>query len=209
MNEINEPLKIAVMISGGGTTLRNLIALQAAGELPVEIALVVSSSKLAKGIQFAEAAGIPVEVIRRQDFKNAEAFSAANFDPCRAAGVELVVLGGYLKHVLIPGDFENRVINIHPSLIPSFSGQGFYGQRVHSAVIEHGCKVSGCTVHFVDNEFDHGPIIDQRVVTVLPDDTPATLAARVFEAECIAYPAAIRQIASRSLKINGRIVSPK
>ena len=97
-------------------------------------------------------------------------------------------MGGFLKHVLIPADFENRVVNIHPALIPAFCGQGFYGHRVHEAVLDAGAKMSGCTVHFVDNVYDHGPIILQRTVPVLDDDTPDTLAARVFAAECEAYP---------------------
>ena len=105
-------------------------------------------------------------------------------------------MGGFLKHVLIPPDFENRVINIHPALIPAFCGQGMYGLRVHEAVLDYGAKVTGCTVHFVDNQYDHGPIILQRTVEVLPDDTPESLQARVFAAECEAYPEALRLLAS-------------
>src|SRR4029077_16957342 len=104
-------------------------------------------------------------------------------------------MGGYLKHVLIPPDFENRAVNIHPALIPNFCGPGMYGQRVHEAVLESGARLSGCTVHFVDNQYDHGPTILQKQVPVLDDDTPEKLAARVFAAECEAYPEALRLIA--------------
>jgi phosphoribosylglycinamide formyltransferase-1 len=115
-------------------------------------------------------------------------------------------MGGWLKLVLIPADFQYRVMNIHPALIPAFCGKGFYGHRVHEAVLEYGAKVSGCTVHFVDNQYDHGPIVLQRVVEVLDDDTPDTLAARVFEAECGAYPEALRLFASGRLHLQGRRV---
>jgi phosphoribosylglycinamide formyltransferase-1 len=115
-------------------------------------------------------------------------------------------MGGFLTHVLIPADFENRVLNIHPALIPAFCGKGFYGSHVHEAVLEYGAKISGCTVHFVDNEYDHGPIILQKVVPVLDDDTPESLATRVFQAECEAYPEALRQLAKGHLKVAGRRV---
>jgi phosphoribosylglycinamide formyltransferase 1 len=128
------------------------------------------------------------------------------FAPCRDAGVELVAMAGFLKHVLIPADFAGRVMNIHPALIPAFCGAGFYGERVHRAALEYGVKVSGCTVHFVDNHYDHGPIILQRTVPVHPDDTPQTLAARVFEQECQAYPEAIRLYAAGRLRIAGRLI---
>jgi phosphoribosylglycinamide formyltransferase-1 len=215
-----KPFRIAVLISGGGTTLRNLIAQRDAGKLPVEIALVISSNPQAGGLEIAANAGIPTFVVPRRTGEASgtlptasgtlptasgtgqtpEQFRDAIFGPCRDAGVDLVVMGGFLKHVLIPPDFENRVVNIHPSLIPSFCGQGFYGLRVHEAVLESGTKVTGCTVHYVDNEYDHGPIILQRKVPVLDDDTPESLAARVFAAECETYPQAIREIAAQRAK---------
>ena len=191
------PLPIAVLISGGGTTLHNLIGLQQAGNLAVDFRLVVSSSQSAGGLEFARQAAIPILVAPRTESPTPVAFRDRIFDACRESGVELVVMGGFLKHVLIPDDFANRVINIHPSLIPHFCGQGFYGRRVHQAVLDAGVKESGCTVHFVDDEFDHGPIILQRTVPVLDDDTAETLAKRVFDAECEAYPAAIRQIIAK------------
>ena len=186
------PFRIAVLISGGGTTLRNLIEKIAAGQLPVEIALVISSSPTARGLQFAAEAGIPARGRRAQGSSPRKtAFSQAIFDHCRTREADLVVMGGFLKRVTIPPDFANRVVNIHPALIPAFCGKGFYGHHVHEAVLEYGAKLSGCTVHFADNQYDHGPVILQQAVPVLDDDTPETLAARVFEAECEAYPEAI------------------
>ncbi|NLF06931.1 MAG: phosphoribosylglycinamide formyltransferase [Pirellulaceae bacterium] len=198
------PFRIAVLISGGGTTLRNLIERIAAGRLPVEVALVVSSSPTAGGLRFAAEAGIPAATIERKNFADQDSFSRAIFDRCRAANVDLVVMGGFLKRVTIPDDFANRVVNIHPALVPAFCGEGFYGRRVHEAVLEYGAKLSGCTVHFADNQYDHGPVILQRAVPVLDDDTPETLAARVFAAECEAYPEAIRLIAAGRVSLAGR-----
>ena len=194
MSNSTDRLAIAVLISGGGTTLRNLIERIRAGTLPAEIRVVISSSPRAAGLQFAVAAGIPSLVVEKTKTLSAADFSDAVFAPCRAAGVQYVVMGGFLKHVLIPPDFENRVLNIHPALLPAFGGQGMYGLRVHAAVIASGARVSGCTVHFVDNQYDHGPILLQRQVAVHPDDTPETLQARVFAAECSAYPAALAQL---------------
>jgi phosphoribosylglycinamide formyltransferase-1 len=192
-----QPLPIAVLISGGGTTLRNLIEKIAAGELPVEIRLVISSSPQAKGLEFARAAGIPTLVVEKTKSLSPEAFSEAVFGPCRKAGAAYVVMGGFLKHVLIPPDFEQRVLNIHPALLPKFGGKGMYGLHVHEAVLAAGAEISGCTVHYVDNEYDHGPVLHQRQVEVLPGDTPEVLQARVFVAECEAYPEALRQLAQK------------
>ncbi len=200
---------IAVLISGGGTTLKNLLEQQTEGRLDVDFRLVVSSRADAGGLEFARSAGIDTLTIRRRDFEDAQDHCQAVFQACRAAGVQLVVMGGYLEHLLIPSDFANRVINIHPSLIPAFSGKGFYGQRVHSAVIEYGAKLSGCTAHFVDNEFDHGPIIAQRACEVLEDDTPQSLAARVFELECDLYPTVVAAIAAGNVSVDGRCITMK
>lgn len=202
----NNKLPIAVLISGGGTTLRNLIERMDAGTLDVDIRIVISSSSRAQGLQYAADAGITTQVIRLRDYQSEQAFSDAIFDACRLAGAELVAMGGFLKHVLVPDDFENRVTNIHPGLIPSFCGHGYYGSRVHESALEYGVKVSGCTVHFVDNHYDHGPIILQRAVPVLDDDTPHDLAARVFVAECEAYPQVLQWIAEGRVSVEGRRV---
>jgi phosphoribosylglycinamide formyltransferase-1 len=185
---------IAVLISGGGTTLRNLIEWQRLGELGVDFALVISSNAKAKGLEFAQEADIPCEVVSRKSFADCDAHS------------EAVFMGGYLEFLKIPSDFLNRVINIHPSLIPAFCGKGFYGERVHKAVIEMGVKLTGCTVHFVDNQFDHGPIIAQRSCAVLDCDTPETVQRRVAESEFQLYPAAIDAIARGRVWVEGRKV---
>jgi formyltetrahydrofolate-dependent phosphoribosylglycinamide formyltransferase len=200
------PFRIAVLISGGGTTLKNLIAKINAGQLPLEIGLVVSSSPTAKGLQYAADAKIPSVVIERNPFADQDAFSQKIFDHCRAMKIDLVVMAGFLKRITIPEDFADRVVNIHPALIPAFCGHGFYGHHVHEAVLEYGAKLSGCTVHYADNQYDHGPVIVQKAVPVLDDDTPDTLAARVFEAECEAYPEALRLIATGRATLDGRRV---
>jgi len=199
-------LPIAVLISGGGTTLKNLLVHITERALPVEITLVISSAADAKGLHHAEDAGIKTNVIRPQDHAATEAFGDQIFQACRDANVKLVVMGGFLKFVPIPADFENRVINIHPGLIPAFCGKGFYGLRVHQSVLEYGAKVSGCTVHFVDNQYDHGPIILQRVTEVRDDDTAQSLQQRVFDLECEAFPEAIRLIAEGRVRVENRHV---
>lgn len=191
----NTLLPIAVLISGGGTTLKNLIDRKAQNTLPVDFRLVVSSNPKAKGLEYAQESSIPTRVIRKKDFVDGQAHSDLMFKAIRDSGAKLVVMGGYLEHLLIPSDFEKRVINIHPSLIPAFCGKGMYGLYVHQAAIEFGVKVSGCTVHFVDNQYDHGPILLQRTCEVLDGDTPETLQRRVFELERDALPDAINKIA--------------
>jgi len=194
---MSKPLSLAVFISGGGTTLKNLITKRDQGLLDVDFGLVISSTPKAAGLRIAEAAGIASLVVEKRLFAgDSGGYSRAMFQPCRDRGIELVVMGGFLKHVLIPDDFEGRVVNIHPSLIPAFCGEGMYGLRVHQAAIDFGVRVSGCTVHFVDNHYDNGPIILQRCCEVLPKDTAESLQARVFELECQALPDAIRQISS-------------
>ena len=199
------PLSIAVLISGGGTTLQNFIDLRDSGELHVEFKLVISSRSSAKGLQRAINAGIPMLVIERS--ANPEGlFSKQITDALRQADVDLVCMGGFLSMWIIPPEFEDRVMNIHPALLPGFGGKGFYGRRVHEAVLEAGCKVTGCTVHFVDNIYDNGPIILQRAVTVHEDDTPETLAKRIRKYEKVIYPEAIRLFAQNRLCVEGRRV---
>ncbi len=203
---VSSPLRVAVLISGGGTTLENLLAVIARGELAAEIVAVVSSHPAARGLSIAQAAGIPTQVVAPRDHTSLAAFSEATFAPCRTAGADVVAMGGYLKLVAIPADFSQRVFNIHPSLIPAFCGQGFFGRHVHEAVLAAGVRITGCTVHFVDNQYDHGPIVCQQPVPVLDDDTPASLAARVFAAECQLYPQALAWYAAGRLSIEGRRV---
>jgi phosphoribosylglycinamide formyltransferase 1 len=203
---LERPIRLAVLISGGGTTLTNLVAKIKAGLLSAEIPIVIASRPDCGGIARAAEAGLRCDVVQRKSFANVADFSAAIFEHCRESSVDLVICGGFLSLLTIPSDFSGRVINIHPSLIPAFSGKGFHGHHVHEAVLARGAKVSGCTVHFVDDEYDHGPIILQRVVPVADNDTPEQLAARVFAAECEALPAAIRLFATGRLEIEeGRV----
>lgn len=188
-------LPVAVFLSGSGRTLENLIRHRDERGLAIEIRLVISSSNKVRGVEIAREAGLTVLVVPKLASLTESEYSEAMFGPCRSAGVKLVVMAGFLKHVLIPPDFAGRVINIHPSLLPAFGGPGMYGSRVHQAAIDRGVSYSGCTVHFVDNEYDNGPIILQRVCEVRPDDRPETLAARVFELELEALPTAIAQVA--------------
>lgn len=187
----SSPTRLVVLISGSGRTLVNLLAERDAGRLNIEVPLVIANRECT-GVERVLEAKLKCEIIRPKSFANNEEYSAEVFDRCRRARADLVVLAGFLCKLEIPGDFEGRVMNIHPALIPAFCGPGMYGHHVHEAVLARGCKVSGCTVHFVDNVYDNGPIILQKVVEVRDDDTPDTLAARVFEQECIAYPEAIR-----------------
>jgi phosphoribosylglycinamide formyltransferase-1 len=189
------PRRLAVLLSGSGRTLENLLDRIAAGRLAATVAIVVASRPEVRGVDIARRAGVPVEVLPREG-RSTAAWSEAIFAACRSASAELVVMAGFLHLLEIPADFAGRVINIHPSLLPAFGGRGFHGMHVHRAVLDRGCTVSGCTVHLVDNEYDHGRILLQRTVPVLPDDTAESLAARVFAAECQALPEAITLLAA-------------
>jgi len=189
----DHPLKLGVLISGGGSTMVNLAQRIEAGELDAEIALVIASNPNAGGIERARELDLPIEVIHRKLFDSPDAFSKAVWAKLREAEVELVVLAGFLSLLRIPDDYSGKVMNIHPALLPKFGGQGMFGHHVHEAVLAAGETESGCTVHYADNQYDHGPIILQRTCPVLPDDTPETLAARVMAQEREAYPEAIQQ----------------
>lgn len=200
----DRPIRLGVLISGGGTTLLNFLDEIRNGRLQAEIPLVIASQKTCKGVERARAAGLECLVLRPRDFASVQEFSNAVFSELRARKIDLVTLAGFLSLLRIPDDFLWRVINIHPSLIPAFCGHGFFGHHVHEAAIQRGVKISGCTVHFADNEYDHGPIILQRTVTV-PDECSADeLSSLVFEQEKSAYPEAIRLLASGRLIIRDR-----
>jgi formyltetrahydrofolate-dependent phosphoribosylglycinamide formyltransferase len=199
-------LRLAVLLSGRGTTLQNLLLWISDGRLNAHIVLVISNRADARGLERAQKAGIDTAVVDRKVCASTEDFSREIFDLCRQAEAGLVCLAGFLQLLVIPGDFDGRVLNIHPALIPAFCGKGYYGHHVHEAVLAYGAKISGCTVHFVDNQYDHGPIVLQRAVPVLDNDTADDLAARVFEQECQCYPEAIRLFAERRLRIEGRRV---
>jgi phosphoribosylglycinamide formyltransferase 1 len=200
------PLRIAVLISGSGRTLKNFLDLAGEDRLPVDVRLVVSSSAKAGGLAYAAAASIPVTVLDRRNFDSDQAYGDAIFGACRDADIDIVAMAGFLKLAPVPPDFAGRVLNIHPALIPSFCGHGMYGDRVHQAVLDAGVKVTGVTVHFVDNEYDRGPIIWQQPVPVFDDDSVESLAARVFEAEKEAYPHVLRLMATDRVMLEGRRV---
>jgi formyltetrahydrofolate-dependent phosphoribosylglycinamide formyltransferase len=200
------PIQLAVLVSGSGTTLQNLIDEIAADRLNAQIQLVIGSRRGLGGLERAAKAGIRNVVVERRSDSDCAAFSRRVFDLCREARVELICLAGWLCLLDLPEQFAGRVMNIHPALLPSFGGRGMYGRKVHEAVLAHGCKVSGCTVHFVDNTYDTGPIILQRTCPVLDDDTPETLAHRVFDEEKTAYPEAIRLFQQGRLQMDGRRV---
>ena len=200
------PLRLAALASAGGTTLQNFLDRIADGRLCAEIAIVVSNNADAFALERARRAGIPTAAVSRKEAGSREEFSRRIFDQCRSARADLVCMAGFLQLIQVPDDFLGRVMNIHPALIPAFCGKGYYGHHVHEAVLAYGAKISGCTVHFADNEYDHGPIILQRAVPVLDDDTPDSLADRVFAQECEAYPEAIRLFAEGKLRIEGRRV---
>lgn len=202
----NPNFSIAVLISGSGTTLKNLIEYHQSGKLDAKISLVICSNPSATGIEFAKQHGIELVIVDHRTVKEPD-FSDTIFEHCRAANVDMIVMAGFLRKLTIPDSYQNRVINIHPSLIPAFCGKGFYGLKVHQAAIDFGCKVSGCTVHLVDNQYDHGPIVAQRVVEVCANDTSKALAARVFAEECVLYPQTINHFANGDVSIEGRRVT--
>ena len=196
-----KPARLGVLISGGGRTMMNILECIREGELNAKIAVVISSRSTVSGVEKARSAGLDVKIIRKKDFPDIDEFSSRIEEILLAADVDLVVQGGWLCLWKIPARYENRVMNIHPALLPSFGGEGMWGHHVHEAVLRAGCKVSGCTVHFCTNEYDKGSVIIQRCCEVKDDDTADTLAGRVFEQECIAYPKAIGLFAEGKLLV--------
>ena len=188
---MSAPTRIAVLLSGGGRTLENLVEHIDRGAVPAEIGLVISNRSGVHGLVRAENHGLPALVVDPDKELSPDAFSAEVFRAVEEAGCELVILAGFLRFLLLPERWLGRVLNIHPALLPAFGGQGYYGDRVHRAVLEKGCWFTGCTVHYADNVYDTGPILLQRCIPVLPEDTVESLAARVFEEEKIALPEAV------------------
>jgi len=199
-------IKLAVFLSGNGTTLQNILDRCAADELDATVACVLSSRENAYGLERAHAAGIPALAVPRKDFDDIEAFGRAIWTAVDEYAPDLVVLAGFMSLLPIPEAYAGRIMNVHPALIPAFSGQGMYGDKVYQAVLDYGLKMTGVTVHFVDDEYDRGPVIAQSPVPVMEDDTIETLAARVQEEERKLYPAAIQLYAEGRLKIEGRHV---
>lgn len=199
-------LNLAVLLSGSGTTLQNLLDCIDAGELDARVSVVIASRADAYGIVRARDRGIATSVIARKKYKDVDAFSGDIWAEIRKHDAGLVVLAGFMSLLRVPEDFHDRIMNVHPALIPSFCGKGMYGHHVHESVIAYGARISGATVHFVDEHYDHGPIILQEAVPVLDDDTPDSLAARVQAKERELYPKAIRLFGAGRLRVEGRRV---
>ncbi|MCE9594839.1 MAG: phosphoribosylglycinamide formyltransferase [Planctomycetes bacterium] len=195
--------RIAVLVSGGGRSLENLAERISAHELDCEIGLVLSNTADGKALERAERLGLPRAVVSHREFPAAPEFSRRVFAEIEASRAELVVLAGFLRLLVIPPRWLGRVLNIHPALLPAYGGKGFYGHRVHEAVLAAREPVTGCTVHYVTNEYDAGPILLQRRVDVRADDDADTLAARVFEAEKLALPEAIALHLSGAVRLEG------
>lgn len=202
--------KIAVLVSGGGTNLQALIDAQGRGEIAGgRITAVISSSPRAFALERAAKAGIPGYVIARKEYPSNQAMTIALTEKLKELEIDLVVLAGFM--VILTEDmvreYPNAIINIHPALIPSFAGPGCYGLHVHEKALEYGVKLSGATVHFVSEECDGGPIILQKAVEVLPDDTPEVLQRRIMErCEWILLPQAVSLFCQDKLKVEGRMV---
>lgn len=205
------PFRIAVLLSGSGTSLENLFDHIDRGEVPAEIAVVISSKEKAFGLERARQRGVPAIAIPRTQYKDIGSFNDALHQSLNEHAVDLIALLGFLSLFELRDKYEGRALNVHPALIPAFSGQGFYGQKVHEAVLASGVKITGATVHFVNEEYDRGPILAQEAVAVAEGDSVETLAARVQEAERRLVPQAIRWIAEGRVRIEGtrtRIAPP-
>ena len=201
------PLRIAVLISGSGRSLANLLAAIGAGDLEAEVVAVVSSVAGVRGLEIAAAAGVPATTISRRGFADDAAYSAAVYGWLAPHRPDLIVLAGFLRKLDVPPGWAGRILNIHPALAAAFpyaSGRGFYGERVHAAVLASGDERSGATIHVVDNGYDTGPVVAEIEVPVLPGDTATTLGARVFAAECQLYPETIRAYVASHPELFGR-----
>ena len=204
---VPSPMRLAVFASGGGSNLGALLDAIDAGGLAATVALVVTDRGGIGALDRAHQRGIPTATLAPAS-PGDPAFSASLMDVLARHEVHAIALAGYLKMVPVPvlEAFPNRVLNIHPSLLPAFGGHGLYGARVHRAVLAYGAKVSGATVHLVDAEYDTGPVVIQEAVPVLPDDTPRGLAARVLAVEHEIYPRALALLADGRLSLDGRLV---
>ena len=203
-------VKIAVLVSGGGTNLQALIDAQNRGEIPGgEITAVIASKPGVYALERAKAAGIPSYVVARKDYPSAQAMTVALVEQLRALDIGLVVLAGFMTIITeeMVRAYPNAILNIHPALIPSFCGQGYYGLHVHEKALEYGVKVSGATVHFVSEECDAGPIVLQKAVPVEEGDTPEMLQRRIMEqAEWVILPQAVALFCQGRLQVEGQRV---
>lgn len=197
-------LRCGFLLSGGGSTFENMMQHINSGAVDAEIAIVVSSRANVRGLALAQKWNVPTEVIDRKSHPDPKAFSSKITGALEAHGpLDLIIMGGWMCFYELPEKYLGKVINIHPALIPAFCGKKMYGHHVHEAVLNRGVKFTGCTVHFVDNIYDHGPIISQSVVPVKNGDTVESLAERVQEEERKLYPRAVQLIAEGKIEITG------
>ena len=202
-----KPLRIGCLISGGGRTVLNLHEAIGRGEVPATIEVVIAHREDVVGVRRCRDAGLRVEVVPIATAGSRDEAADRIDAVLESAQVELICLAGYLRHFRVVDRWSDRVINIHPSLLPRHGGHGMYGDRVHAAVLEAGDRESGCTVHLVDEIYDHGGVILQRRCAVRPDDSVATLATRVFDEECVALPRVVTGIARGDVRLeNGRVL---
>jgi len=201
-------MNIAVFASGRGSNLMAILKAIEEGKLKARVVVVISNKSSAGALEIARSKGIDALHISRRQFSSDREYADKILSELRKRNVELIVLAGYMKKIPaeVVSEYRNRILNIHPALLPSFGGQGMYGINVHKAVIESGVKITGVTVHIVDEEYDHGPIVLQRAVEVKDDDTPETLAERVLKVEHEVYPEAIRLFVEGKVNVFGRKV---
>jgi phosphoribosylglycinamide formyltransferase-1 len=200
------PMRIAVLLSGNGSTLQNIIDKIAAGLIDAQVVCVVSSREDAFGLERARKANINAYHTTVKNRENPEQFNQEIWGWLREHNAELVVLAGFMCKLQVPQDYVNKIINVHPALLPAFGGQGMYGSHVHQAVLDYGAKISGCTVHFVDEEYDHGPIIMQEAVPVFDADTAESLAQRVQAREREMYTRVLQMFSKGRIRVEGRKV---
>jgi len=197
MSNQNSPKKFTLFISGGGGNALNLLRACREGRIPAEPTLVVASKETAPGVLKLRNEGLLVVVLDPRDAPSDEAYSKVCLGVAEAAGADFIALAGWLRKLVIPPEWDGRILNIHPGLLPRFGGPGMYGMHVHRAVLASGEKESGCTVHLVDNEFDHGRKLAESRVPVLPEDSPESLQQRVYAAEMDLYPKAMAEYLSQ------------
>ncbi len=200
--------RLGALASGGGTNLQAIMDRCASGDLPARMAVVISNNSGSGALERARRAGVPTCHLSGRTHPDPQALDRAIAEVFQSYGVDLVVLGGYMKKLgpVTLQAYPNRILNIHPALLPAFGGKGMYGLRVHQAVIESGAWISGVTVHLADEEYDHGPIVAQEAVRVGPDDTPESLAVRVLEVEHRLYWEVVRLFAEGRVAVEGRRV---
>ncbi|RPH96091.1 phosphoribosylglycinamide formyltransferase [candidate division KSB1 bacterium] len=203
------PLRIAFFASGNGTLFETITTRCRSGEIEADPVCLICSNPEAPVLQRAQRLDVPARVIQRDNFSSGVEFTAELMEELRSRDANFVCLAGYMKKVpaAVVQAYRHRMLNIHPALLPAFGGKGMYGRKVHEAVLEYGARISGATVHLVDEEYDHGPIILQRAVFVMGNDTPETLEARVHQIEHDVYTEAVRLFAEERISVNGRKVT--